>query len=87
MRLIQNHVVASVFAIMTIFASIAGMSIVDASISQAQAQVISGIDVSGNQRISRDTVLTYVTIEPGERASAVKIDESIQALFLSLIHI
>ena len=81
MRLIQNHVVASVFAIMTIFASIAGMSIVDASISQAQAQVISGIDVSGNQRISRDTVLTYVTIEPGERASAVKIDESIQALF------
>lgn len=81
MRLIQYHVVASVFAIMTIFASVAGMSIVDASINKAQAQVISGIDVSGNQRISRDTVLTYVTIEPGERASAVKIDESIQALF------
>lgn len=81
MRLIQNHVVASVFAIITIFASVAGITVVDASFSQAQAQVISGVDVVGNQRISRDTVLTYVTIEPGESASSVKKDESIQALF------
>lgn len=81
MRLIQINVVASVFAMMTILASVAGMSIIDASISQAHAQAISGVDISGNQRISRDTILTYVTIEPGERSSAVKIDESIQALF------
>ncbi|MEP1441538.1 MAG: outer membrane protein assembly factor BamA [Hyphomicrobiales bacterium] len=81
MRLIQNHVAASVLAIMTIFASVAAISIVDASISQVQAQAISGVDVSGNQRISRDTILTYVTVEAGQNASAVKIDESIQALF------
>ena len=81
MRLIQNQVLAGVIAIMAAFVSIVGSPIVDASISKAQAQVISGIDVVGNQRISRDTILTYVTIEPGQNASSVKKDETIQALF------
>ena len=62
MKLIHNHIVASVFAIMTIFASFAGLTIVDAGISQAHAQVISGIDVTGNQRISRSTILTLSLI-------------------------
>lgn len=56
-------------------------SIVDASFSAAQAQTISSIEVSGNQRIGRETVLTYVTIEPGRAATALKIDESLKALF------
>ncbi|MEP3628969.1 MAG: outer membrane protein assembly factor BamA [Hyphomicrobiales bacterium] len=81
MKLIQNRAIASVFAIMTIFAFVAGAAIVDASTSQAQAQVISGVDVVGNQRISRDTILTYVTIEPGQNATSIKKDETIQALF------
>ena len=81
MRLIQNHAVAGVFAIMAAIASVVGSSVIDASISQAQAQVVSGIDVVGNQRISRDTILTYVTIEPGQNATSVKKDETIQALF------
>lgn len=81
MRLIQNRAIASVFAIMTIFTSVAGAAILDANISQAQAQVISGVDVVGNQRISRDTILTYVTIEPGQNATSIKKDETIQALF------
>lgn len=55
--------------------------IADGVFSAASAQTVSSISVSGNQRISRDTILTYVTIEPGRRASAVEIDESIQALF------
>ena len=81
MRLIQNQAIAGVIAIMAALVSVVGSPIIDASFSQAQAQVISGIDVVGNQRISRDTILTYVTIEPGQNASAVKKDETIQALF------
>ena len=81
MRFIQNQAIAGVFALMAALVSVVGSPIIDASISQAQAQVISGIDVVGNQRISRDTILTYVTIEPGQNATAVKKDETIQALF------
>ena len=81
MRFIQNQAVAGVFAIMAALVSVVGSPIIDASNSQAQAQVISGVDVVGNQRISRDTILTYVTIEPGQNATSVKKDETIQALF------
>ena len=81
MRLIQNQAVAGVFAIIAALVSVVGSPILDASISQAQAQVVSGIDVVGNQRISRDTILTYVTIEPGQNATSIKKDETIQALF------
>ena len=81
MRLIQNQAIAGIFAIIAALVSIVGSPILDASISQAQAQVISGVDVVGNQRISRDTILTYVTIEPGQNATSIKKDETIQALF------
>lgn len=53
----------------------------DSTLSKAEAQTVSAIDVTGNQRISRQTILTYVTIEPGRRATAVAIDESLRALF------
>ncbi len=57
------------------------VSLSDASRSPAIAQTVSSVTVTGNERISRETILTYVTIEPGRRASAIEIDESLKALF------
>ncbi|MBA4782193.1 MAG: outer membrane protein assembly factor BamA [Rhizobiales bacterium] len=59
----------------------AGFAVIDGSVSHAQAQAVSNVAVSGNERISRDTILTYVTISPGQRATAISIDESLKALF------
>ncbi|MEM8795730.1 MAG: outer membrane protein assembly factor BamA [Pseudomonadota bacterium] len=53
----------------------------DASLHKASAQTISNIVVNGNERITRATILTYVTIEPGRRASPVEVDETLRALF------
>lgn len=49
--------------------------------AQAQAQVVSQIAVEGNQRIETDTVLSYMQLSPGDPFDAVRIDESIKALF------
>lgn len=43
--------------------------------------VISGITVEGNQRIERETVLTYIGIRPGDPFSAAAVDEALKTLF------
>lgn len=50
-------------------------------INQAQAAVISGFDVRGNQRIDDETVASYLTIKPGESFTDFDIDDSVKALF------
>lgn len=47
----------------------------------AQAQTVSSIRVEGNTRIDRETIISYLTIQRGSRASASSIDESIRELF------
>lgn len=47
----------------------------------AFAAVVSSIAVEGNTRVDRETVLAYVTIEPGRQFGPSDIDESIDALF------
>ena len=49
--------------------------------SVAQAQVVSGIVVEGNQRVETDTVLSYMQISAGEPYDSGKVDESVKALF------
>lgn len=56
-------------------------NLADASFSHAAAQEIASIEVSGNERIGRDTILTYITVEPGRQATPIEIDESLKALF------
>lgn len=43
--------------------------------------VIANIKVEGNQRVEPETVASYMTVHPGDRFDAQKIDESIKALF------
>ena len=50
-------------------------------VSSAHAQTVSSIVVEGNQRVENDTVLSYVTLSPGDYADPDKIDASVKALF------
>jgi outer membrane protein insertion porin family len=50
-------------------------------LSAAQAQTVSSIIVEGNQRVENDTVLSYVTITPGDVATADDIDLAVKSLF------
>ncbi|MBI2719256.1 MAG: outer membrane protein assembly factor BamA [Rhizobiales bacterium] len=45
------------------------------------AQVISRVIVEGNQRVEVDTVLSYMQVSAGQSFDALKIDESVKALF------
>ena len=51
------------------------------SLTRAEAAVVSSIVVEGNQRIEKDTVLSYVQLSPGEQADPDKINASVKALF------
>ncbi|MFD0917506.1 outer membrane protein assembly factor BamA [Pseudahrensia aquimaris] len=48
---------------------------------QAQAAVVSSIQVRGNQRVDADTIRSYLTIEPGRSFSTFDTDESLRQLF------
>jgi outer membrane protein insertion porin family len=52
-----------------------------ASVSVAQAAVVSSIDVRGNQRVEAQTIRGYLTIKVGANFSASDIDESVKRLF------
>lgn len=47
----------------------------------AQAQRVSQILVEGNERIESSTVLSYMTLAPGDNYSSERVDESLKALF------
>ena len=49
-------------------------------VSSAHA-VANGVIIEGNQRVERDTILSYLQFGPNEAASPEKIDASIKALF------
>jgi hypothetical protein len=49
----------------------------------ASPGVIRAIDVEGNQAVSDETVLSHLTIEPGQSFDPVAIDVSLRALFAS----
>lgn len=49
--------------------------------TSAYAQAVRGIIVKGNQRVDRETILSYVALQPGRRYSAALVDESIKGLF------
>lgn len=50
-------------------------------VTSAYAATLSRIDVRGNQRVSADTVRSYVGIKPGQSFSAADIDAATKALF------
>ncbi|WP_417689489.1 outer membrane protein assembly factor BamA [Roseibium sp.] len=51
------------------------------SVGAAEAAVARSIVVRGNTRIEEETVLSYMTIQPGRSYNASDVDESLKALF------
>jgi outer membrane protein insertion porin family len=49
--------------------------------SDAQAAVVSRIEVRGTARMDAETVKTYLTIKPGKQFSSADIDDSVKALY------
>ena len=52
-----------------------------ASVSVAQAAVVSSIDVRGNQRVDAETIRNYLLIKPGKAFSSADIDKSVKRMF------
>ncbi len=48
--------------------------------SAAEAATVSRIDVEGNRRVEKETVISYVTIVPGRPYTTADLDESLKAL-------
>jgi outer membrane protein insertion porin family len=49
--------------------------------SEASAAVVNRIEVRGNARMDADTIITYLTIQPGQQFNSQDIDDSVKALF------
>lgn len=52
-----------------------------ASVSMAQAAVVSNIDVRGNKRVDAETIRSYLGITPGQSFSNADVDEAVKRLF------
>lgn len=52
-----------------------------ASVSAAEAAVVSRIDVSGNERVDSDTIRNYIGIRPGVSFGSSAIDDAVKRLF------
>lgn len=53
------------------------------AVSQAQAAVVSVIEVRGNQRVDDETIRNYVAIKPGVSFDNGDVDEAVKQLFLT----
>lgn len=58
-----------------------GMALSTPLAAQAQRDVVRAILVEGNRRIEPATVMSYLTIAPGDQFSAARIDTSLKVLF------
>jgi outer membrane protein insertion porin family len=62
-------------------APVVGAGVPGLTASVAHAEVVSRITVSGNTRVEAETIISYLTIKPGQSFNAVDVDDSIKALF------
>ena len=58
----------------------AGIVLSSASYAQ-ELEPIAAIDVTGNHRVETPTIMSYIDIKPGDRASEGKIEEVLKNLF------
>jgi outer membrane protein insertion porin family len=73
LRRLQAMTAAALLIAVALFTLLAG--------SDAQAAVVSSIQVEGNERVDDETVQAYVLVQPGQNYTAQDIDESLKALF------
>ena len=87
MRLYRTRIVARLARAVALVVALAGASLLAPGPAFAQATApragteIEKIIVEGNQRIEAVTVLSYLTIRPGDTVTPAKVDESLKSLF------
>lgn len=59
----------------------AAVAVQFAFVPMAQAAVVSSINVQGNQRVDKETIIGYINITPGKSFSGADIDEAVKRLF------
>ena len=72
---------ASAIALSAAIAAPSAVVMQMASISAAEAAVVSRIEVRGNQRVEADTIRSQTGITPGKSFSSADIDEAVKRLF------
>jgi len=79
----RNKLMRSVILALAILfvAPLAGVAAPLVGVSQAQAQTVSKISVSGNHTVDTATILNTVSVKVGQPSNAAKISESIDALY------
>src|ERR1700709_2797989 len=71
-----------ILALALLFAApLAGAAVPFVGVAQAQAQTVSKISVSGNRQVDTATILSVVSVKPGQPSNAAKISQSIDALY------
>ena len=58
-----------------------GLIALPATAVRAEPVLVQKVVVQGNQRVEAATVLSYLAVQPGERATAADVDASLKALF------
>ena len=82
MQFIRKSMRNVVVAVALLSTSLAvGGAVVLTSTSVAEAAVVRNISVQGNQRVSADTIRSYVSVKPGRSFSSFEIDDSLKQLF------
>jgi outer membrane protein insertion porin family len=81
----RTRIVARLFAALALVALLPGLAFVGSERAYAaeprNGTEIEKVIVEGNQRIEAITVLSYLTIRPGDIVTSAKIDESLKSLF------
>ena len=72
---------AALFSSVALAIGAAALAVPDPAAAQAQQSgVVGSIDVQGNERIERDTILSYLPIQVGDTVDAVKRDLALKTL-------
>lgn len=72
---------AAIAALSLVLTVVSGLPDIGQGSGAAYAQTASRVVVEGNQRVDDDTIRAYLSVQAGQRYSAVDIDESLKALF------
>lgn len=83
MKLHRTRIVARLAVFLALAAAfwVASLTVSDRADAQARGTEIEKVIVEGNQRIEAITVLSYLTIKPGDVVTEANVDESLKSLF------
>ena len=74
----KYHAARLVGALALVLLAALSLNTVSAPPAHAEATLIQKVVVQGNQRIEAATILSYLAVQPGEKATTAQVDESLK---------